>query len=92
VQIGSATNSPTSFRSQRRCCYVVVEGGNGAEALDMLAARPVCLALVDYAMPMMSGSEFVRLARRTRPDLPVIYVTDVRIRWRYESKHVIRSS
>jgi len=61
----------------REAGYVVVEAGNGAEALDILAARPVCLALVDYAMPMMSGSEFVRLARQTRPDLPVIYVTGV---------------
>ena len=26
---------------------------------------------------MMSGSEFVRLARQTQPDLPVIYVTGV---------------
>jgi CheY-like chemotaxis protein len=61
----------------REAGYLVVEAGNGAEALDILAARPVCLALVDYAMPMMSGSEFVRLARQTRPDLPVIYVTGV---------------
>ena len=61
----------------REAGYVVVEAGNGAEALDILAARPVCLALVDYAMPMMSGSAFVRLARQTRPDLPVIYVTGV---------------
>ena len=63
--------------SLREAGYVVMEAGNGAEALDILAARPVCLALVDYAMPMMSGSEFVRLARQTRPDLPVIYVTGV---------------
>ena len=41
----------------------------------MVAAGPVCLALVDYAVPMMSGSEFVRLARQIQPDLPVIYVT-----------------
>ena len=61
----------------REAGYVVVVAGNGAEALDILAARPVCLALVDYAMPMMSGTEFVRLARQTRPDLPVIYVTGV---------------
>ena len=61
----------------REAGYVVMEAGNGAEALDILAARSVCLSLVDYAMPMMSGSEFVRLARQTRPDLPVIYVTGV---------------
>ena len=51
----------------REAGYVALDAGNGAEALDLLAARPVCLALVDYAMPMMSGSAFVRLARQTRP-------------------------
>jgi CheY-like chemotaxis protein len=61
----------------REAGYVVEEAGGGPEARDILAARPVCLALVDYAMPMMSGSEFVRLARQVQPDLPVIYVTGV---------------
>jgi CheY-like chemotaxis protein len=55
--------------------YVVKEAGSGPEARDILASGPVCLALVDYAMPMMSGYEFVRLARRIQPILPVIYVT-----------------
>jgi len=41
----------------------------------MLALGPVHLALVDYAMPMMSGYELVRLAREIQPNLPVIYVT-----------------
>jgi PAS domain S-box-containing protein len=61
----------------REAGYVVEDAGDGPEAQDILAARPVCLALVDYAMPMMSGSEFVRLARQIQPDLPVIYVTGV---------------
>jgi PAS domain S-box-containing protein len=55
--------------------YVVREAGNGAEARDIMAAGPVNLALVDYAMPIMSGYEFVRLARSIQPNLPVIYVT-----------------
>ena len=54
---------------------VVGEAGSGTEACDMLASAPVNLALVDYAMPMMSGREFVRLAREIQPDLHVIYVT-----------------
>jgi PAS domain S-box-containing protein len=61
----------------REAGYEVEEAGDGPEARDILAARPVCLALVDYAMPMMSGSEFVHLARQIQPDLPVIYVTGV---------------
>ena len=52
--------------------YAVVEAGNGPEARDRVAAS---LALVDYAMPMMSGYEFVCQARQIQPDLSVIYVT-----------------
>ncbi len=59
----------------REAGYVVREAGNAAEARDILAAGPVNLALVDYAMPIMSGYEFVRLARSIQPNLSVIYVT-----------------
>ncbi len=55
--------------------YAVVEAGNGPEARDRVAASPISLALVDYAMPMMSGYEFVCQARQIQPDLSVIYVT-----------------
>jgi nitrogen-specific signal transduction histidine kinase/CheY-like chemotaxis protein len=59
----------------REAGYVVAEAGNGPEARDIIAAGPVCLAVVDYAMPMMSGFEFVNLARQIQPNLPVIYLT-----------------
>jgi PAS domain S-box-containing protein len=59
----------------REAGYVVREAGNAAEARDILVAGPVNLALVDYAMPIMSGYEFVRLARSIQPNLSVIYVT-----------------
>ena len=59
----------------REAGYVVEEAGSGSAARAIVAAGPVCLALVDYAMPMMSGYEFARLARQILPDLPVIYVT-----------------
>jgi PAS domain S-box-containing protein len=59
----------------REAGYTVKEAGNGPQARDILAAGRIALALVDYAMPMMSGYEFVRLARTIQPDLPVIYVT-----------------
>jgi PAS domain S-box-containing protein len=59
----------------REAGYVVKEAGSGHQARDMLTAGPVGLALVDYAMPMMSGHEFARLARQIQPNLPVIYVT-----------------
>ena len=59
----------------REAGYTVREAGNGPEAREILAAGPVNLALVDYAMPMMSGYEVVRVARQVQPDLPVVYVT-----------------
>jgi CheY-like chemotaxis protein len=59
----------------RAAGYVVEEAGSGPEARDIVAAGSVCLALVDYAMPMMSGYEFARLARQIQPDLRIIYVT-----------------
>jgi PAS domain S-box-containing protein len=59
----------------REAGYVVREAANGPEARDILASGPMHLAVVDYAMPMMSGQEFVRLAREMRPDLRVIYAT-----------------
>jgi CheY-like chemotaxis protein len=59
----------------REAGYAVREAGGGPEARDILAKGPVCLALVDYAMPMMSGFDFVRFAREVQPNLPIIYVT-----------------
>jgi PAS domain S-box-containing protein len=59
----------------REAGYMVREASCAAEATEILAASPVCLAMVDYAMPIMSGYEFVRLARSIQPNLPVVYVT-----------------
>ncbi len=65
----------------REAGYVVREASSAAEAKEVLAAGPVRLALVDYAMPIMSGYEFVRLARSIQPDLPVIYLTGATDAW-----------
>ena len=59
----------------REAGYAVREAGSGPEARDIVSTGPIALALVDYAMPMMSGYEFVRVARQRQPNLPVIYVT-----------------
>jgi PAS domain S-box-containing protein len=59
----------------REAGYVVREASSAIEAREVLAAGPVRLALVDYAMPIMSGYEFVRLARSIQPNLPVVYLT-----------------
>ena len=59
----------------REAGYAVREAGSGPEARDLLTLGAVSLALVDYAMPMMSGVEFARVAREIQPDLPILYVT-----------------
>ncbi len=55
--------------------YAVQLAASGQEALARLSQGSVSLALVDYAMPGMSGAEFVRRARAKQVDLPVVYVT-----------------
>jgi PAS domain S-box-containing protein len=60
----------------RSAGYSLQEAESAERALDLLdRGVPVDVALVDYAMPRISGTEFVRAARERRPDLPVIYIT-----------------
>ncbi len=41
--------------------YQVIGKANGLEALEWLAASPVCAAIVvDYDMPVMDGPEFIK--------------------------------
>jgi CheY-like chemotaxis protein len=59
----------------REAGYTVCEAGSGPEALDMLRGAPTSVLLVDYAMPVMSGAELVRLARQSHPWLAIVYLT-----------------
>ena len=44
--------------------YAVTPAANGKEALEALEKEPsVCLALVDWNMPVMNGLEFVKALR-----------------------------
>ncbi|HEX6363764.1 MAG TPA: response regulator [Albitalea sp.] len=55
----------------------VLKATSGAEALDLLLAHEVALALVDVQMPEMDGFELAELMRgasRTR-EIPIIFVT-----------------
>lgn len=55
------------------------EAADGAEALEMLASKPVDLVLTDYVMEGMDGVEFTRTVReridREGCRLPIIIVT-----------------
>jgi CheY-like chemotaxis protein len=56
--------------------YRTLAASNGAAALEMIAAdKGIDLVLADYAMPGMTGADLARVARATRPDLPIIVVT-----------------
>jgi PAS domain S-box-containing protein len=55
----------------------VVEASNGAEALEALRTRD-CefdLMISDYAMPHLSGTEFLREARELCPEVPALIIT-----------------
>lgn len=55
----------------------VVDGCNGREGLDRLAASPIDLVITDWNMPEMSGIEFIRAIRANDQykSIPVLMVT-----------------
>ena len=57
--------------------HEVVEAANGAEALAALKRRDCKydVLISDYAMPHISGTEFVREARELCPDVPALIIT-----------------
>ncbi len=57
--------------------YSVTEAGNGEEALTLLADDKMAVDIIvtDVVMPGLDGPSWVREARRTRPDTPVIFVS-----------------
>jgi CheY-like chemotaxis protein len=55
----------------------VDQASNGAEALHSLKTRD-CeydLMITDYAMPHLSGTEFLREARELCPEVPALIIT-----------------
>ena len=57
--------------------FSVEEAANGLEALDLVKKEKVDLALVDWNMPDMDGSEFIREVRKSKTlkDMRMIMVT-----------------
>ena len=56
--------------------FQVEQAESGEDALRLLqSGARVDIAIVDYAMPRMSGAQFVKEAREIRPQLAVVYVT-----------------
>jgi PAS domain S-box-containing protein len=57
--------------------HIVTEAANGTEALELLEHdRCRCdLMITDYAMPHLSGTDFLRSARELCPDVPALIIT-----------------
>jgi len=57
--------------------YTVLEAGTGEDAIDLLSddSLNVDLFVSDVIMPGMDGPSWVRIARKTRPDVRVVFVS-----------------
>ena len=63
-------------RALTRHGYTVVTANNGEEALDVLdRGEEIALLISDVVMPAMDGPTMVREARKTRPDLPILFMS-----------------
>ncbi|WP_300974162.1 response regulator [Sphingomonas sp. LHG3406-1] len=63
-------------RALTRQGYTVLTADNGEEALEIVArGEPIDLLISDVVMPVMDGPTMVREARKTRPDLPILFMS-----------------
>jgi DNA-binding NarL/FixJ family response regulator len=54
---------------------VVAEAGDGAEALAIALSRPIDLAVLDVAMPRLTGLQVARQLGEQRPDVRVLILS-----------------
>jgi len=63
-------------RALSRHGYSVMTASNGEDALEILAqADGVDLLISDVVMPVMDGPSMVREARKTHPDVPILFMS-----------------
>ena len=56
--------------------HEVAEAASGRSALEVLKVERHCdLLLIDFAMPLMNGSECATEAKKLRPDLSILFMT-----------------
>ena len=53
----------------------VVEASGSAEAIELLKSQPFDLAIIDYFMPGMRGSQLALHIREIAPALPIVMIT-----------------
>jgi len=63
-------------RALTRHGYTVITADNGEDALEVLAkGEEIALLISDVVMPGMDGPTMVREARKTRPDLKILFMS-----------------
>ena len=55
--------------------YEVLSAANGEKALEIFAAHPVDLVLLDFRMPGMDGGIVAQQMKRRKPLVPVVMVS-----------------
>jgi len=80
LKSSSSTTTPMSVwitaEQFREIGCTVIEADSGHAALAMVERDEPCdLMVVDLMMPGLSGTETIRLARRTRPALKALFVS-----------------
>jgi CheY-like chemotaxis protein len=55
--------------------HLVVEAGNAEEAMKALGAGPVDVIITDLGLPGVSGADFAVMARKTKPDVAIVFAT-----------------
>ncbi len=55
--------------------YDVDQAGDGVQALEILAGRPVDLVLSDIVMPRMDGLKLLQQLQAMAPQIPVVIMT-----------------
>lgn len=55
--------------------YAVLTAGDGLAGLELFAARPVDLVVLDYHMPEPNGAQVAQKMRRLKPEVPVIMLS-----------------
>ncbi|MDP9086709.1 MAG: response regulator, partial [Pseudomonadota bacterium] len=73
-------------RALQRHGYKVITATNGEEALEVInRGEPIELLISDVVMPLMDGPTMVREARKTRPKLPILFMSG------YAEEHLRKS-
>ncbi|MEA2949466.1 MAG: two-component system, cell cycle sensor histidine kinase and response regulator CckA, partial [Alphaproteobacteria bacterium] len=63
-------------RALTRHGYTVITADNGEDALEIIArGEPIALLISDVVMPGMDGPTMVREARKSRPDLKILFIS-----------------